>query len=266
MMQISHKTVWITGASSGIGEALAEAFFSQGATVMLSARNLSRLNDLKSRLDRQAPDRCFVVPCDVTKADEVHQAAATLQKLVPRLDILVNNAGVSQRSSVIDTAMQVYRELFEVNFFGAVEVTKSVLPWMIKNGGGHVVVISSMAGKYGFRMRSGYSAAKHALHGFFETMRAELHDKHVKVTLICPGRVKTDVSVNSLTGDGKKYGKMDAGQANGVPVERCASIIVRAVKNNRKEVFIGRLEVFLLIVKRLCPPLYYLIVNRASPT
>ena len=265
-MQISNKTVWITGASSGIGEALAKAFFSQGATVILSARNLSRLNELKSRLDRQVPERCFVVPSDITKSDEVLQAVATIQTLVPRLDILVNNAGVSQRSSVLETGIQVYRELFEVNFFGAVEVTKSVLPWMISTGGGHVVVISSMAGKYGFRMRSGYSAAKHALHGFFETMRAELNEKNVRVTLICPGRVKTDISVNSLTGDGKKYGKMDAGQANGVPVERCANIIVRAVKNNRKEVFIGRLEVFLLIVKRVCPDLYYLIVNRASPT
>ena len=111
-MQISNKTVWITGASSGIGEALAEAFVSQGATVILSARNLSRLNDLKSRLNRQAPEHCFVVPCDVTKSDEVYQAAATIQTLVPRLDILVNNAGVSQRSSVLETGMQVYRDVY----------------------------------------------------------------------------------------------------------------------------------------------------------
>jgi short-subunit dehydrogenase len=137
---------------------------------------------------------------------------------------------------------------------------------MISRGGGQIVLMSSMAGKYGFRMRSAYSASKHALHGFFETMRAELHDKNVKVVMICPGRIKTDISIHSLTGDGKIYGKMDQGQARGVPVEKCARIIVRAIRHNRKEVFIGRVELFLLTIKRICPPLFYWIVNRASPT
>ncbi len=136
---------------------------------------------------------------------------------------------------------------------------------MISTGGGHVVVISSMAGKYGFRMRSAYAASKHALQGFFETLRAELHDKNVQVTMICPGRVKTDISIHSLTGNGKMHGKMDGGQANGVSVEKCARIIIRSIKWNRKEVFIGGPN-FLLAIKRLCPYLYYRIVNRASPT
>ncbi len=265
-MKLQGKITWITGASSGIGQALAEELFSQGATVILSARNSAKLEALKSKLDQTDQSRSFVVPCDVTKPREIQSAADKIRTLVSRIDILINNAGVSQRSTVLETQMEVYRELMEVNFFGAVEVTKAVLPWMIESGGGHIVVISSMAGKYGFRMRSGYSAAKHALQGFFETLRAEIKDKNVRVTLICPGRVKTDVSVNSLTGDGHKHGKMDSGQEHGVPVDQCARTIVRAVKRNRKEVLIGRLEVFLLIVKRICPPLYYLIVNRASAT
>jgi short-subunit dehydrogenase len=156
--------------------------------------------------------------------------------------------------------------LFEVNFFGAAGITKAILPWMISKGGGHIVVISSMAGKYGFRMRSSYSASKHALQGYFETLRAEVHEQHVGVTIVCPGRIKTNISVNSLTANGGKYGIMDAGQQNGVPVERCARIIVNAIKNNRKEVFIGSAERFLLLVKRISPSLYYAIVNRASPT
>jgi short-subunit dehydrogenase len=265
-MKVQGKIAWITGASSGIGEALAEELFRQGATVILSARNVNRLNELKTRFDNREQGRCFVMPCDVTRPTEIEEVVENIQKLVQRVDILINNAGVSQRSTVLETEMKVYRDLFEVNFFGALTVTKAILPWMISEGGGHIVVISSMAGKYGFRMRSGYSAAKHALHGFFETLRAELHDKNVKVTMICPGRVSTDVSINSLTGDGKKYGKMDAGQANGVPVERCAKIIAGAILKNRKEVFIGTKEVFLLVVKRICPTLYYWIVNRASPT
>jgi dehydrogenase/reductase SDR family protein 7B len=265
-MKVQGKIAWITGASFGIGEALAEVLFRKGATIILSARNVDRLTEIKNRFDDREPGRCFVVPFDVTQPAEIEEAAGKVQQLVQRVDILINNAGVSQRSTVLETGIQIYRDLFEVNFFGAVGITKAILPWMISQGGGHIVVISSMAGKYGFRMRSGYSAAKHALHGFFETLRAELHDKNVNVTMICPGRVKTDVSVNSLTGEGKKYGKMDAGQAHGVPVDKCARIIVRAVSTDRKEVFIGRKEVFLLVVKRICPPLYYWIVNRASPT
>lgn len=265
-MKIKGKIAWITGASSGIGEALAIGLFDKGATVILSARNTDKLNSIKNRLDSIEEGRCFLVSCDVTRQSDVDSAADKVKQLVDRVDILINNAGVSQRSYALETAISVDRSLFEVNFFGAVAVTKSILPWMIGKGGGHVVVISSMAGKYGFRMRSSYSASKHALHGFFETLRAELHDKHVKVTMICPGRIKTDISVNSLTGDGKSYGIMDKGQANGVPVEKCARIIIRAIENERKEVFIGGAELFLFAVKRICPPLYYWIVNRASPT
>jgi short-subunit dehydrogenase len=265
-MNIQGKTAWITGASSGIGEALATELFNQGAKVILSARNIPKLNEIKDRFDKITPGRCLVIECDVTRPDSVSKAANEVTSKVDRLDILINNAGVSQRSWMLETSMEVERQLFEVNFFGAAGITKAILPWMISKGGGHIVVISSMAGKYGFRMRSSYSASKHALQGYFETLRAEVHEQHVGVTIVCPGRIKTDISINSLTADGRKYGIMDAGQQNGVPVERCARIIVSAIKNNRKEVFIGSAERFLLLVKRICPLLYYAIVNRASPT
>jgi short-subunit dehydrogenase len=265
-MKVKGKIAWITGASSGIGEALAEELFNQGTAVILSARNISKLNELKARFDKKRPGGCYVVACDVTKQTDINEAVYKIKQHVDHVDILVNNAGVSQRSYALETTIPVDRQIFEVNFFGAVAITKAILPWMISHGSGHLVVISSMAGKYGFRMRSAYSASKHALHGFFETLRAELHDNHVKVTMICPGRIKTDISIHSLTGNGKTYDKMDAGQANGVPVKKCARIILRAIKCNRKEVFIGGAERFLLIVKRICPPLYYWIVNRASPT
>ncbi len=264
-MKTNNKTAWITGASSGIGEALAMQLFSQGATVILSARNIDKLNKLKSSLDAIQTGRCHVIPCDVTSEVSVTNAAAQVMAVVERLDILINNAGVSQRSFALQTDISVDRALLEVNFFGSIMITKSILPWMISKGGGHIVVMSSMAGKYGFRMRSSYAASKHALHGFYETLRAEVHDQNVNITLICPGRIKTDISVNSLTGDGSKYGIMDAGQSNGVPVDRCARIVIKAIQRNRKEVFIGGPELFLLMVKRICTPLYYWIVNRASP-
>ena len=265
-MKIKGKTVWITGASSGIGEALAEELFNEGATVILSARTVNKLEEKKNRFDSIQQGHCLIVPCDVTKQGEIDKAVEKVKQLVNRIDILINNAGMSQRSYALETSLKVDRDILEVNFFGAVSITKSILPWMISHGGGHLVVISSMAGKYGFRMRSAYAASKHALHGFFETLRAEVHDKNVNVTMICPGRIKTDISINSLIGNGQKYGKMDQGQENGIPVEKCARIIVRAIEGNRKEVFIGRSELFLLVVKRIFPPLYYWIVNKASPT
>jgi short-subunit dehydrogenase len=265
-MKVEGKVAWITGASSGIGAALASELFNRGATVILSARSAAKLEDIKARFDEKVPGRCIVVPCDVTKISSVLEAIDQVKKLAGRVDILVNNAGVSQRSYALNTSLEVDRELFEVNFFGAVAVTKGIAPLMVSRGSGHIVVISSMAGKYGFRMRSAYSASKHALLGYFETLRAELYQDNVQVTIVCPGRIKTDISVHSLMGDGQTYGKMDKGQAQGVPVEKCARIIVRGIENNRKEIFIGKIELLLLIIKRVCPPLYYKIVNHASPT
>jgi short-subunit dehydrogenase len=265
-MEIRGKTVWITGASSGIGEALAEALLKQGATVIMSARNLDKLNEIKNKLDSIEKERCHVLACDVTQPSSIENALNHVKHLVEKLDLLINNAGVSQRSYAMDTSIEVDRKIMEVNFFGAVTITKGILPWMISSGGGHIAVISSMAGKYGFRMRTAYAASKHALHGFFETLRAEVHDKKINITMICPGRVHTDISFNSLTGDGKLYGKMDKGQEKGVPLDKCIRVIIRAIKHNRKEVFVGGPELFLLEVKRICPPLYYWIANHASPT
>jgi dehydrogenase/reductase SDR family member 7B len=265
-MKIEGKVVWITGASSGIGAALSVELFDRGATVILSARSAAKLEEIKARFDEKVPGRCIVVPCDVTNTVSVQEAIDQVKKLAGHVDILINNAGVSQRSYALNTSLEVDRELFEVNFFGAVAVTKGIAPLMVAQGSGHIVVISSMAGKYGFRMRSAYSASKHALQGYFETLRAELFQDNVQVTIVCPGRIKTDISVHSLVGDGQTYGKMDKGQAQGIPVERCAKIIVRAIEHNRKEVFIGKRELLLLIIKRVCPPLYYKIVSHASPT
>ncbi len=225
-MKIEGKIAWITGASSGIGAALATELFDQGATVILSARSAAKLEEIKNRLDQKAPDRCLVIPFDVTSKFSVQEAVEQVKQMKGRVDILINNAGVSQRSYALSTSLEVDRKLFEVNFFGAVSVTKGIAPLMVSQGSGHIVVISSMAGKYGFRMRSSYSASKHALQGYFETLRAELTQDNVQVTIVCPGRIKTDISVHSLTGDGKTYDIMDKGQAQGfrsknVPVLLC---------------------------------------------
>ena len=265
-MDFGGKTIWITGASSGIGKALAMEFFRRGASVILSARTRDKLQELKDSLDRTAPGRCHVVPFDVTDPSSVERAGAAVKSLTPRLDVLVNNAGVSQRSTALETSPDVERALFEVNFFGAVAVTRSVLPWMIEGGGGRIAVIGSMAGKFGFRMRSTYCASKHALQGYFESLRAELRGTGVGVTLVCPGRINTDISIHSMRGDGSTYGRMDAWQDRGMPVERCAMIIAEAVRRGRREILMGAPERLLYFFRRFCPPLFYRIVERISPT
>lgn len=264
-MEFGGKTVWITGASSGIGKALALEFFRRGAAVVLSARSADKLGELKEILDGIETGRCHVVPCDVTDPESVRRAAGAVKSAIGRLDILVNNAGVSQRSTALETESRVERALFEVNFFGAVAVTRNALPWMIETGGGRIVVIGSMAGKFGFPMRSTYCASKHALQGYFETLRAELRGTGVGVTLVCPGRIRTDISIHSLKGDGTVYGRMDAGQERGMPVERCARIIVEAVRRRRKEILIGAPERLLYFIRRFCPPLFYGITERINP-
>jgi short-subunit dehydrogenase len=227
---------------------------------------VDKLNATSESFESVRKGSCFVVPCDVPRIDDIDRAVETIRTHTRRLDVLVNNAGVSQRSFALDTSREVERELFEVNYFGAVAIAKAVVPWMISQGGGHVAVVSSMAGKYGFRMRSAYSASKHALHGYFETLRAEIWPNRIHIVLIVPGRIRTKISLNAVTANGTPHGKLDRGQLKGISAERCAARIVRAISNKRKEVFIGRMELVLLVIKRLFPPLYYYIVNRASPT
>jgi len=153
----------------------------------------------------------------------------------------------------------------EINFYGAVYLTKALVPYMINNGGGHIAVTSSISGKFGFPLRAAYSASKHALHGFFETLRAELKNKNIKVTILCPGRVKTNISVNALTKNGTSYGKMSKGQDNGISPEKCAKKYLSAIKRNKKDVNIGSVEIFMVYLKRLFPGIFYKIVSKINP-
>ncbi|MBN1415568.1 MAG: SDR family oxidoreductase [Bacteroidales bacterium] len=264
-MNINGKTIWITGASSGIGEALSIEAVRRGASVILSARNTGKLENLKELLEKISPGSAHVVPMDVTKKEDIIRSVETVTSLYKGIDILINNAGVSQRSLAIETPVEVDRMILEANFFGAVALTKAMLPSMINNKGGYIVAISSMTGLYGFPMRSAYSAAKHALSGFFETLALELWSKNIRITLVYPGRVHTDVSINSLDKDGKPYGIMDPGQAKGIPVETCAKKIIRAIERNRKKLLLGRGETFLYYMKKFIPPVYYFLARKTSP-
>jgi dehydrogenase/reductase SDR family protein 7B len=265
-MDFSNKVVWITGASSGIGEALASEYVNRGAKIIMSSPEVEKLYLLRDNFNSLHPGSSMVVPLDLTRSNEIPEIVEKVIKQAGEIDILINSAGISQRSLAIETPVEIDRKVFEINYFGAVVLTKSVIPHMISKGGGTVAVISSIVGKFGFPLRSAYSASKHALHGFFETLRVELKKEKIKVTIICPGRVQTNISVNAITRDGKPYGIMDKGQLKGITAEKCARKIVRAIKKNRKEVYIGGSELIMPYLKKYFPGLFYLLLSRVKPT
>jgi dehydrogenase/reductase SDR family protein 7B len=261
MKSFSGKVVWVTGASAGIGEALVKAFAKEGAKVILTARREEEL----LRVQKEAglnDTNSLILPVDLMKVDTISAAAEKARQKFPDIDILVCNAGRSQRSLVKDTSLEVDRSIMELNYFAAVALTKSVLPGMIARKQGHFVVISSVMGKMSVPLRSAYCASKHALHGFFDGLRTEEFKDNIKVTIICPGYVKTNVSVNAMTGTGAVHGKMEEGQAKGMTPETCARKTLRAIKRNREEVYMGGTEILPHQVKRFFPRVFSYIIKR----
>ena len=236
-MQLANKVAWITGASSGIGEALAYRIAREGALLALSARRRDELERVKASLP--GGTRATIVPGDVTDFAAIPSWIAQIESDLGPIDVLVNNAGVSQRSLARDTAMETYRRLMEVDFFAPVALTQAVVPAMIARRSGQIVVTSSVAGKYGTALRTGYAAAKHALHGYFDSLRAEVAKDGVVVTVLVVGAVHTDVSINAITGDGSKYGIMDDLQAKGIEPERAADMLVAGIIAGEPEVLVA---------------------------
>ncbi|MEO8379419.1 MAG: SDR family NAD(P)-dependent oxidoreductase [Acidobacteriota bacterium] len=248
-MRYANKTVWITGASSGIGEALAVAWSREGATVILSARNAQELERVRAACVN--PERHRVLPLDLSDTAAIVVAAAT----VPEVDVVVHSGGVSQRSLVAGTDLATDRAIMEVNYFGTVALTKAVLPSMLARGSGHFVPISSVIGYVGIPTRSAYSASKHALHGFFDALRAENAKDGIRVTIVCPGYIRTKVSENALRGDGSKYGQLDDTHKNAMLPEEAAPRIIDGVSKNKREVRVGGKEIHAIALQRFFPAL-----------
>lgn len=258
-----NKTVWITGASSGIGEALAYAFIRKNAKIYISARNKEKLNDVYNNclaIDNNA--RCTIIPLDITNSENIQIAVKEVFLTTNKLDYLINNAGTSQRSFAINTPVEIDRQIMELNFFGTVTLTKEVLVRMIHSGGGTIAVTSSIVGKFGFPMRTAYAASKHALQGYFESLRTEVAKQNVNINIIIPGRIKTNVSVNAITENGNPYGKMDTGQEKGMSPEQCAKKILKGIQYNKKEILVGKNELLMVYIRRLFPFLYYKLAGK----
>ncbi|HEX8411030.1 MAG TPA: SDR family oxidoreductase [Thermoanaerobaculia bacterium] len=248
-MRFANKTVWITGASSGIGEALAVAWSREGARVILSARNAAELERVRRACTD--PERHRVLPLDLTDPAAIDAAA----RQAGEVDVLVHSGGVSQRSLAAETDLATDRAIMELNYFGTIALTKAVLPSMLARKSGHIVPISSVIGYVGIPTRSAYSASKHALHGFFEALRAETAKDGIRITMVVPGYVRTKVSENALRGDGSRHGKLDDTHAKAMLPERAAEKIVDAVAKGRAEVRVGGKEIWAVLLRRMLPGL-----------
>ena len=258
-MSFSGQVIWITGASSGIGEALAYDFARAGARLVLSSRRPEELERVRRACER--PDDHLVIPLDLARSDTFSAALGEVLARRGHIDILLNNGGVSQRALAQDASLEIERALMEVNYFGPVALTKAALPAMLQRGSGHIVVVSSVMGYVGTPGRSTYAAAKHALHGWFDCLRSEIWRTGVKVTLVCPGYVRTAVSDNALDARGQKHRRIEATHVRGISAEDCSRAILRGVAASREEIYIGR-EALGIYLKRFAPWLWSQVVRR----
>lgn len=259
------KVVWITGASSGIGMALADELAMRGARLILSGRRVDALNEVRDQcLGLGLPeDTLMVLPFDLADESALPDVVQQAKAFKGRIDFLINNAGISQRSSAIDTQMSTYRKLFEVDVFGQIALTRLVLPIMMEQGNGHIAVTSSVAGKLGVPFRTGYCAAKHAIMGFFDALRTEVAHRNIQVTTITPGYIRTQISENALKGDGSSFGKTDTSIAGGMEPDECAKVILRGFEKGKLEIPVGvGMEMHALKLKRFFPNTLFKMMNR----
>lgn len=259
---MKKKIVWITGASSGIGEALVYEYTKADYKVIISSRKKEALENV--RLKAKNPEDVFVLPFDLEQSEGFDAIVEEALSAFGDIDLLINNGGISQRSLAVDTNLDVDRKIMEINYFGTIALSKALLPHFIARKKGHFGVVSSLVGKFGSPYRSSYAGAKHALHGFFDSLRAENFKENLKVTMICPGFIKTNVSINALTGDGTPLNEMDDAQNKGMSPEACAKAIRSGIERNMEEILIGGKETYAVYLKRFFPTLFSKLIRKAK--
>ena len=256
-------TIWITGASSGLGEALAIAFAKKGATIILSGRNEDKLEAVKEQCKKSKNHH--IVPFDISDSEQTQAAYKSAINKAGKIDWLINNAGVSQRSLIMETSEDVERQIMELDYFAQTRLTRLVLPAMLEQGGGKIVMISSVAGLIGTQYRGAYSAAKAAIHLWANSLRAELYDQGIEVATIFPGFIQTNVSINALTGDGSALGTMDEATSKGLTASEFAKQVVKALSKGEEYIIVGgRQERMATRVNRLSPPKLYKLIRQSQ--
>ncbi len=259
-MDIKSKVVWITGASSGIGEGLAYELAKKNCRLILSGRNVAELERVRDNCNATTEILSF----DLADFDNAKFNVEKAISLFGKVDVLICNGGVSQRSLIVETSFEVDKKLIEVDYLANVALAKAILPHFIENQSGHFAVVTSLMGKFGSPYRSGYCGAKHALHGFFDVMRMEHQKDGINVTMVCPGFIQTNVAKNALTADGSKQTTDDEATKNGLPVSVFVERMVNAIEREKFEVYIGRKETLGVYLKRFFPTLLHYFVIRSK--
>ena len=264
MKDFNQKIVWITGASDGIGREMAIQLARRGAKTVLTARSVDKLEAVAATLDGTGH---WVYPMDLLKVDDIPAAAAEVLDKMGGLNMLVNNAGISQRSLVKNTELAVDRKIMELDYFAPVALTKACLPHFLQQQSGHIITISSVAGKFGTPKRSAYCGAKHAIIGWMDSLRAEVHADNIEVMVVTPGSVRTNISVNALEGDGRKHNVTDPLIENGIPVETCVEKIINGIERGTKELLIadGKTR-FAVYARRFYPNLLFKAMTKMQTT
>lgn len=256
-----NKTVLIIGASSGIGKAIALKLASFGTSLIITSENIDELQNVESEC-KSLGSECYAHKIDNSNEEEVRQEILNISSKYKDINILILNSGISQRATANSTVYEVHKRILQINFHSYVMITTALLPILLQKKESYIAVTSSISGKFGFHLRSSYAASKHALHGYFESLRLENINNNLYVTIICPGRVKTDISFNALEADGNKHNKMDSGQYYGISAEECAVKYLKAIKNKKKEKLIGKMELLMVFFKQYCSPLFYFLAKK----
>ena len=259
------KIIWITGASSGIGEALVKIFAKYGAIVIASSNDADGLERVKNECVGYKKN-IHCVPFDLRNTLQIQACVRRQMRKIDSIDFLINVGGVSQRAEITETTMKLERKIFEINYFGTVVLIKAILPYMIDQKSGHILATSSISGRFGFPLRSAYSASKQALHGFIETLYLENKKNNIRASVIIPGRVKTSISIHALISSGQEYGKLDEGQAKGISPEKAALQIIKGIKKNKREILVGGGELMMLHIRRYFPWLFFRIADKIKST
>jgi short-subunit dehydrogenase len=267
MSSLQNKVIWITGASSGIGEALVYELSKQNARLILSSRRKEELERVKANCEKDFQKNIQILTLDLADGSALTPIATAAIQCFGHIDILINNGGISQRALAKETSLKVDRRIMEVDYFGTITLTKSLIPHFIQRKQGHFVTVSSITGIIGTPYRTAYAAAKHALQGFFNSLRAELwkESPNIYVTMICPGWTNTNLSITALKGDGSAQNKKDDTHEQGLASAFVARKIVHAIENHKREIYVGGWkETTAAYLHRYLPALFATIIRKAK--
>lgn len=250
------KIVWITGASSGIGAALAQTYLRRGDRVILSARREGELKKV-AKASGVAQENYAILPLDLTETSHAEEIVRKAQSFFGHIDVLINNGGIGHLGSVLEMSLEVERKVMETNLWGHVALTKAMLPHMLERNSGTIVILSSILGYFGSPRLAAYSASKHAVLGYYDSLRLELAGTAINILTVAPGFINTEVTKRSLTADGKEYGKNSPAQEKGMDAIRFATKLIRAIDRRKTHVVIGGYETYSVPFWKISPTLFY---------